>query len=65
LIYFCPIIFSHFNAPINKENGLLYANVFLLKTTVAYTVFNFTLTLSLGANHLSHNITLSINKRVK
>jgi len=45
--------------------GLLCANVFLLKTALAYTVFNFTLTFLLGANNLSHNVTLSINKRVK
>jgi len=62
------LFLAHFNALINMEKwiGLLCANVFiLLKTTLAYTVFNFTLTFSLGANNLSHNVTLSINKRVK
>ena len=35
-----------------KWIGLLCANVFLLKTTLAYTVvFNFTLTFTLGANN--------------
>jgi len=42
-----------------KWIGLLCANVFI------NTVFNFTLTFSLGANNLSHNVTLSVNKRVK
>jgi len=52
---------SNFNALINMEKwiGLLCANVFI------NTVFNFTLTFSLGANNLSHNVTLSVNKRVK
>ena len=46
--------------------GLLRANVFLLKTTLPYTVgFNLTPTFSLGANNRSHNVTLSINIRVK
>ena len=45
---------------------LLWANVFPLRTTLPHTVvFPFTLTFSLGANDLSDNVTLSINKRVK
>ena len=44
-----------------KWIGLLCANVFLLKTTLAYTVvFTFTLTFSLGANNLSHYIYIYI-----
>ena len=47
-----------------KLIGLLCANVFLLKTTLAYTVvFNFTLTFTLGENNLLHNVTLSIKKK--
>ena len=53
---------------INMEKwiGLLCANVFLLKTTLANTVvFNFALAFSHGANNFSHNVPLSINKSVK
>jgi len=38
---------------------------FFIENNIAYVVFNFTLTFSLGGNNLSHNVTLSINKRVK
>ena len=50
-----------------KWMGLLCANVFFVffnNIGIYIVVFNFTLTSSLGANHLSDNVTLSINKRV-
>ena len=48
-----------------KRIGLLCADFFIIENNIGNTVFNFTLTFSLGANNLSHNVTLSINKRVK